>query len=230
MSRVIPKEQLTAYQRWELGSFDAGKPSPAPVVAAPPPPPEPEPILSVPLPTAEDLERIQREAWQEGFDLGHSEGRTAGYDEGFQEGNKDGQLHADRLHQLVEALQVESLRADENLAREVLDLSLNIAQQIIRSAVHVKPQNIILIIREALQSLPSLSGHHKIVVHPDDAGIVNDWLAKEHSHLSWRIIEDEQIAPGGFRFESAHNELDATLETRWREVTSCLGTDTSWLT
>ena len=94
MSRVIPKEQLTAYQRWELGSFE-----PIPVVEAEPPPPEPEPVLSVPLPTAEDIERIQQDAWQEGYDLGFTEGRKAGYEDGY----KTGEEHAERLRQLAEA-------------------------------------------------------------------------------------------------------------------------------
>lgn len=226
MSRVIPKEQLTAYQRWELGNIDPahGEPPP-PVEEAPPPEPEPETLLSVPLPTAEDIERIQREAWREGHDLGREEGRKAGYEEGYQTGEAD----AERLRQLAEALEVERTRQDEAIAREVLELALNVAQQILRATIQANPKSILVVIREALQSLPTLSGHHKVVVHPEDVAVVNDWLAREHGHLSWKVVEDEQLSRGGFRFESAHNELDASLETRWREITSCLGTETTWM-
>jgi flagellar assembly protein FliH len=233
MSRVIPKEHLTAYQRWELGSIDSGSLEPGSVVTVPepspppppPPPPEPEPVFSVAMPTAEDLERIQREAWQEGYDLGVEEGRKAGYDAGY----KTGEEAAERLKQLAEALSVESLRQDEAIAREILELALNVAQQLMRATIKARPQSILVVIREALQSLPTLSGHHKVVVHPDDASVVHDWLAREHGHLSWKVLEDEQMSPGGFRFESAHTELDASMETRWREITGCLGTDTSWI-
>lgn len=226
MSRVIPKEQLTAYQRWELGSIDplSGEP-PAEPVAPPPPEPEPEALLSVPLPTAEDIERIQRDAWREGHDLGREEGRKVGYEEGY----KTGEAHAERLRQLAEALQVESVRQDDAIAREILELALNIAQQILRVTIQANPKSILVVIREALQSLPTLSGHHKVVVHPEDAGVVREWLAREHGHLSWKVVEDDQLSRGGFRFESAHNELDASLETRWREITSCLGTETTWM-
>ena len=221
MSRVIPKEQLTAYQRWELGSFE-----PIPEVEdIPQPLPEPEPVLRVPLPTAEDIERIQQDAWQEGYDLGFMEGRKAGYEDGY----KTGEVHAERLRQLAEALQVESLRQDQSLAREVLELALQVAQQVLRVSIRTKPEGILAVIREALQSLPTLSGHHKVVVHPSDADVVRAWLEGEHGHLSWKVAEDAQMSPGGFRFESTHSELNASLETRWRETVGCLGTETSWM-
>ncbi len=225
MSRVIPKEQLTAYQRWELGSFDAGSVEPDPAEAPPPPPTEPEPVLSIPLPTAEDIERIQQEAWQEGHDLGFKEGREAGYKDGYASGEAD----VERLRQLADAFSGESVRQDEAISREVLDLALQVARQILRATLQAKPEGILDVIREALQSLPTLSGHHKIVAHPDDVPIVNDWLAREYSHLPWKVVEDAKLARGGFRIESAHSELDATLETRWREIVSCLGSDTQWM-
>jgi flagellar assembly protein FliH len=227
MSRVIPKEQLTAYQRWELGSFDAAHPEPTPeeTPAPPPAPPEPEAVLSVPLPTAEDIERIQQEAWQEGHDLGFSEGRAAGYEAGY----KTGEADVERLRQLAEALEVEKSRQDEAIAREVLELALGVARQMLRASIQVKPESLLTVIREALQSLPTLSGHHKVVAHPDDVPLVRDWLAREHGHLPWKVVEDAQMSRGGFRIESAHSELDATLETRWREITGCLGTETKWL-
>lgn len=227
MSRVIPKEQLTAYQRWELGSFDSGGLGPDRVESPPetPAPTDPEPVLSVPLPTAEDLERIQQEAWQEGHDLGFSEGRTAGYAEGYRTGEAD----AERLRLLADALEVERLRQDEAIAREVLELALNVAQQMLRATIKASPECLLVVIREALLSLPTLSGHHRVVVHPGDAAMVREWLDREHGHLSWKVVEDPQMAPGGFRFEGAHSELDAALETRWREITACLGTDTTWM-
>lgn len=229
MSRVIPKEQLTAYQRWELGSFDPPRPVPPPAPPPPPPPPAPEDVLSVAMPTAEDLERIQQEAWKEAYEQGYAEGEKAGREAGYEAGFKTGEHHTQRLHQLAEALQVESLLQDEAIAREVLELALGVAQQILRTTLQVQPTLILGVIREALQSLPSLTGHHRIVVCPDDARLVREWLAKEHNHLSWKISEDPNISPGGFRFESAHSELDATMDTRWREIITALGSDTSWL-
>lgn len=225
MNKVIPKEQLTAYQRWELAAFDA----PTDAAGAPPPAPatddDPAAAIKMAFPTAEDLERIHQEAWQEGFDLGKAEGHS----EGFAQGRAAGEAYARQLKALAEALEVERLRQDEAIAEEVMTLALVIAQQIVGTSLKLKPELILATLREAFLALPSLTGHYRVVVHPDSARVVHDWLAQEHGHLSWKVVEDPQLAPGGFRFESAHSELDASLAARWQEVADCLGTDPRWL-
>jgi len=230
MSKVIPKEQLTAYQRWELAAFEesgqrgaamgeAGYAQEALVESAE------EGGLQVNLPTAEDLERLHQEAWQEGYNLGMEEGRKAGYEAGRQDGEK----YVRQLRSLTEALDAERLRQDEEVAQELLALALSVAQQVVGTSLRVKPELVLETIREALISLPSLSGHYRVVVHPDSAQVVKDWLAQEHNHLSWKIIEYSQMQLGGFRFESAQSELDASMQARWREVIDCLGANTEWL-
>jgi flagellar assembly protein FliH len=225
MSKVIPKEKLTAYQRWELAAFeDSGAPDAGNPVsgganedgAA---------ALRVAFPTAEDLEHIHQEAWQEGYNLGQEEGRKAG----FEAGRKEGERYTRQLAALAEALESERLRQDEEVAQEVLALAMVVAKQVVSAGLRVKPELILATIREALLSLPTLSGHHVVVVHPDNAQVVREWLAQEHSHLSWKVVEDDQLEAGGFKFESAHSELDASMKARWREIAECLGASTEWL-
>jgi len=229
MSKVIPKEQLTAYQRWELAAFDDGvsatDPSPKQdTQATPAPPPAPvEP--QVVLPTAEEIENLHQEAWKEGYQLGMDEGRKAG----LAEGQADSQQYLRQLQTLVTTLEGGQLRQDQEVAREVLELSLVMARQILRTALHIKPELILEAIGEALKTLPTLNGHHKIITHPDSAKIVRDWLAQEHGHLSWKVMENSQMEPGDFRFESTYSELDGTIQTRWEELTRCLGTESGWL-
>ena len=229
MSKVIPKEQLTAYQRWELAAFDDGvsatDPSPKQdSQATPAPPPAPvEP--QVVLPTAEEIENLHQEAWKEGYQLGMDEGRKAG----LAEGQADSQQYLRQLQTLVATLEGGQLRQDQEVAREVLELSLVMARQILRTALHIKPELILEAIGEALKTLPTLNGHHKIITHPDSAKIVRDWLAQEHGHLSWKVMEDSHMEPGDFRFESTYSELDGTIQTRWEELTRCLGTESGWL-
>ncbi len=223
MSKVIPKEQLTAYQRWELAAFDG------PAGAAPTSAPDAAPEEKMVLPTAEDLERLHQEAWREGHELGLEEGRQAGYEAGFAAGRAAGEEYTRRLAALVHALEAGRLRQDEEVAREILALALTVAQQVVRRVFSIKPELILDGIREALLSLPALNGHHKIVTHPDHVDLVRDWLAHEHGHLTWKVVPDPQMEPGSFRFESAYSELDGSLLTRWREITECLGVDDTWL-
>ncbi len=227
MSKVIPKEQLTAYQRWELAAFDeAAEPANTPAPHAVEVPIEAasgdEKVI---LPTAEDIERLHQEAWQEGHQLGMEEGRNAGMAAGQEA--IDQQLTT--LQSLLTALEGGQLKQDQVVAREVLELALVVARQVLRTALEVKPELILDAISEALKTLPSLNGHHKIVTHPDNAQLVRDWLAREHGHLSWKVMEDAQMDAGSFRFEGTYNELDGSIQARWQELTRCLGADTTWL-
>jgi flagellar assembly protein FliH len=230
MSKVIPKEQLTAYQRWELAAFDDHETPPLTGTADSAADSVQDGVdadtdLRLNLPTAEDLERIHQEAWQEGYNLGLEEGRKAGFEAGRQEGEQ----YARQLRALTESLESERLRQDEELAQEILTLALVVARQVVGTSLRVKPELLLDTMRQALQSLPSLSGHYRVIVHPDTAQVVRDWLTQEYNHLSWKLVEDEQMEPGGFRFESAHSELDASLRVRWQEISACLGASSEWL-
>ena len=100
MSRVIPKEQLAGYQRWQAGSFD--KPAQAggePARAGSPPPAQEaanlataaeqagEMVVDIPFPTAEDLARINEEARNEGYQRGYDDGYGDRYRYGYRDDN-----------------------------------------------------------------------------------------------------------------------------------------------
>ncbi|MCU0932867.1 MAG: flagellar assembly protein FliH [Thiobacillaceae bacterium] len=221
MSKVIPKEQLTAYQRWELAPFEEGSAPNGRVRAG-----NESASAKVVLPTAEEVESLHQEAWRQGHELGLEEGRKAGYAEGMKAAEERMRL----LAALVDTLDGARLRQDEEIAREVLALALTVAQQVVRKAIQVKPDLLLEALRDALLTLPVLNGHQKIAVHPDHVELVRDWLVHEHGHLSWKVLADPKLDPGSFRFESSHSELDGSLRARWREITECLGVDDdTWL-
>ncbi len=221
MSKVIPKEQLTAYQRWELAQFEDNA---APHAQAGPQ--GENTAAKLVLPTAEEVESLHQAAWREGHELGLEEGRKAGFAEGMQAAGERLRL----LATLIETLDGARLRQDEEIAREVLALALTVAQQVVRKAIQVKPDLILEALRDALLNLPVLNGHQKIAVHPDHVELVRDWLVHEHGHLSWKVLADPNLEPGGFRFESSHSEMDGSLRARWQEIAECLGVDDdAWL-
>lgn len=207
-SRIIPKDELTAYQRWELGAFESQDKAASQ---------EAEPAEEVRLPTAEEVERIHQEAYQEGYQLGEAEGRRVG------------EAFSQQARALFLALEQEKLQQDQALAEEVLQLALAIARQVVGASFRAHPELMLKTVQDALAHLPTLSGHPKLIVHPSDAAIVRDWLAHEHGHLNWRVSEDAAMQAGGFRIESAQGELDATLPTRWQEVVAALGANPEWL-
>lgn len=236
-SRVIAKEQLTAYQRWELAAFEEpsvnGDRSPS--IIADPVDPEPEDVepVEVSLPTAEDLQRMQEEARREGYELGNKEGREAGLKSGHEEGYKEGQKAAaeqlKRLSALIEAMDLERLRQDEAIAQELLNVALCLTRQMLRTSLSIKQELILPVIREAISQLPNMTGHLRLKVNPDHAEDVREWLSGEQGHLHCKVVEDSSLERGSFHFESDHTELHADMATRWKDAVKSLGVDPGWL-
>lgn len=229
MTGFIPKEKLTAYQRWELAAFDeTGELPPtvplpeASVSPAEDPADQPPPLT---LATAEEIERIYAEAQESGYAAGHSAGYTAGHEEGITQA----QIEAIQINKLLENLQHALQDFDQGVADQLLTVSIEIASQVLRQSLRVKRELLLPVIREAVATLPFHQGHPALFVHPDDAALVRAQLGEHLSHNNWRIIEDSRLEAGGCRVELGASEVDATLETRWRRVIESIGVNQEWL-
>ena len=206
-SVIIPKEHLSAYQRWELGSFEQNKNPEKGMPAAT--------GASVDLPTAEQVERIHHDA--------HRQGYAAGYEEG----TARARMEAMRLNALVEQLDGALAEFDQQVAESLLALALEIARQVVRQSIAVRPALMLEVVREALLQLPHQ--HAAIHLHPEDASLTRAQLGDQLAHNGHRIFEEPSITRGGVRIEAGGSHLDATLETRWRRVVESMGTAGEWV-
>jgi flagellar assembly protein FliH len=202
-NKIIPKEQLSAYQRWEMSVLD----EPAAMAVE----------GQIPLPTAEEIEHIQQQAHDEGFAAGLVEGR------------RKGSTDAENLKQLLAGVEQAVRRADEVFADEVVGLALEVAKQMLRHALKIKPEMVVNVVRDAMGALPQSNHHLKLVLHPEDASLVRAYLEADLAHSSYKVAEDSRIERGGCRIENTNSELDATMETRWKMIVAALGRDDSWL-
>jgi len=221
---IIPKEDVAAYERWQAGSFDAGQPGPKKNVppktsAVPRREGDSGTVTHVKLPTAEEIENIHNTAQQEGHRLGHEAGYQAGYEAGMQAARTEAQ----KLAALVTNLQQALLDIDQQVADSVLELSLEVARQVIRSSLACQPEAILPLIREAITSLPLHHGNISIVLNPEDARRLQAQLGNQIAQSGWHLIEDADIAAGGCLIRTGSSEIDATLATRWRRVIEMIG-------
>lgn len=214
MTGFIPKEQLTAYQRWELAAFDEGEQAKAEISSDPVPEEIAEPAIK--LPTAEDIERIHSEA--------HEAGYAAGYESGFTEGKAQAGTEVARLQALADNLREQLTSLDQEIAEELLKVAVEIAGQVLRQTLRTAPESILPIVREAVATMPLHHGHPALYVNPVDAALIREHLGEQMAHNGWRIIEDSSIEAGGCRAESGTSEVDATLATRWKRVLEAIGT------
>lgn len=205
-SAVIPKEQLTPFEHWELASFDSHPRSKIQGAAQ----------RKTALTTVEEVENIRQQA--------HAEGRDTGYAAGIQQASTE----AAQIHELMQNLQVELNQLDKQVAQSLLDLSLEVAHKMVSETLQVKPEVILKIVSEAISSLPHFNQNAHLIMHPDDAELVRKHMGEQLSHAGWKIFTDSQIKRGGCRAETAHSHVDATMEARWKRVVESIGKDKSW--
>ena len=223
MTGFIPKENLTAYQRWELAAFDeaeqaatrAAKEKQALAEAAAKAPPSEAPQLA--LPTASEIERMHIDAHEQGYAAGYAEGIAAA------------QARANQIDTVMTHLQQAIDTLDQKIADQLLATAVEIANQMLRQSLKIKPELLIPVVREAIATLNAHSGHPVLFAYPEDAELIREQLGDQLSHNSWRIIEDATLTPGGCRVELGSSEVDATFETRWRRVLESIGINQDWL-
>lgn len=232
MSNVIPKERQSAYQRWEMTSFNE-EPASTSTVAAP--------VLdsaSIAAANAaaaahtaniaameEQIASIRAEAHTEGYATGMEEGRAAG----LAEGRAQAEQERLSLLQIADTFGTEIAQANELIAGDMLDLSLDLAKAMLKTALNVRPELIIPLVREAIHYLPTLQQPALLHLHPDDAAIVATHLGDELSTASWRVVEDPHMDRGSCRVETVTNQIDATTSTRWQRIAAALGKESDWL-
>ncbi|MDL2358035.1 MAG: flagellar assembly protein FliH [Pseudomonadota bacterium] len=212
-----PKEQQSAYQRWEMNSFGDDRPS---VVAARPPPP----VIAT-GPSDEEIAAIREQARLTGFDDGH----VAGYADGLAIGRAEAVQELEHLRSIALDFGQALSAADETIAADVLELALHLAKSMLRNALEIRPELVIPVVREAIEYLPVLQQPAVLMLNPDDALIVRTAIGEELEKGGWRVVLDPTVARGGCKVDTATNQIDAQIGARWERLTHALGKDVDWL-
>lgn len=201
-SAFIPKEKLSAYQRWELRSFDGAADAPAAAAGRE---------------TEDKARNLSRRAHGEGFDAGYREGaaRVA--------------AHAAEFVALLAAMREATAHFDQDIAGEVLGLAVALAQRMVHHALKVHPELVLPLVQEAMHRLAHARLPGKLVLHPADAELVRTHLAEQLAASGWVVCEDARLARGGCRLENAAGELDASVPHRWQRLAAALGETGDWL-
>jgi flagellar assembly protein FliH len=203
-SPVIPKEQLSAYQRWELGSFDA-------------PPTRAESVTETP-------EQITAQARAEGYRIGHREGLEAGRREALAQLTP----RVARMDELLAVLQSDLVQLDRELAGDVVELALVVARNLVGAELETRPEIIETCVEEALRQMAHNYGPVHLTVNPQDAAVVREVLKTSSRTPGGSLKEDSSPSRGGCRLETAGGEIDATIESRWQRITAALGRPLGW--
>ncbi|AKH22023.1 hypothetical protein AAY24_03335 [Sedimenticola thiotaurini] len=164
--------------------------------------------------TAEQLEELQKEAYQEGFELGKKEGFAFGHKEALEQGQQRISDLIGQVEALMQTLDTPLQELDEQVERELVDLVISMVRQLVRREIRLEPSHIIGIVRESLSILPVSSRNIRVQLNPEDAKLVREIYDMNDREQSWKIVEDPVLARGGCRIVTETSQIDATLESR----------------
>lgn len=164
--------------------------------------------------TAEQIEEIQKQAYQEGFEEGRHQGLIKGEAEVKQK--------IQQLVQVVDVLQKPLEQLDDTIEQELVTLAMVIARQIIRRELKIDPTHVIAAVREAVGQLPLASRNIRIFLHPEDSEVVRNSLGNSKGERRWEIMDDATQSRGGCRVVTETSQLDATVERRLAAIVASI--------
>lgn len=216
--------KLTAWERWELASFDNGTADAANGAALHADHAAAE-KTNVPLDPAE-IERICAQAREDGYQAGYQAGLQMGKRDGYAAGQTAAKEEAARIGKAANELDQALQEFDQQVADELLALAVEIARQVVRKEITARPEVILEIVNEALTYLPHQ--HAAIHLNPEDASLVRSYLGDVLTHAGHRILEEPTLKRGDCLLEAGGSQIDASTATRWRRVVESLGSNESW--
>ena len=227
-SNFVPKEKLSAYQRWEMDAFETADMQQEAQEIDSEPHLQPDDELQVQLP-AEEVAAAFQTAKDEGYAAGLQEGHAAGYAEGRSIAESEVKAEVAHIQALLHKLDQDLHDMDQHVADDLLELALALAKKIVTEALKLQPELIMPIVQEAIRNLPNTVQNPRLFLHPEDAKLVLAHLSGQLEQDHWSIREDEQLSRGGCRIEANGSEVNGSLEVRWQRVLSAIGQQDDWL-
>lgn len=203
---------------------------------------EPEPQNQEPdLPslTMAELERIRQDAFDEGlkqgheqgyidgFDKGVTEGKEAGYKEGVEIGKTQGKdeikpLLDEQLKGLktvLDALNAPLAKVDEAAEKQLVQLSVMLAESIIYQEVSISQSVILHTLKHSIDALNSEQEKVRIHLHPEDLAFIQTSYGEQAiADNHWQLIPEPTLERGGCEVKTAQSSLDMRLQTRVKET------------
>jgi len=162
--------------------------------------------------TVQQIERIQKQAYDEGFARGRSDGLAAS------------QGDIQQFRQVLQAMSDPLRDLDQALEQELILLAKAIARQLLRRELKEEPAHVVGVVREAIAALPAAARNVAVHLNPEDGKLVRDVLGAEEGERPWRIVDDPVINRGDCNIITENSRIDATLERRLTAVlTASLG-------
>lgn len=155
--------------------------------------------------TVEDIEALQKQAWEEG--------RQDGYEAGMDQIKKKGEQLLGMFRFMEQPLE----ELDETVVSQLTEMTLTVMRLFLKKECATDASHIQGVIQQALEFLPIKSRDISIHLNPADLELL------QHSGIDFdqeksRYVADPTVTQGGCKVESEQSHIDATVETRIQQL------------
>jgi flagellar assembly protein FliH len=173
--------------------------------------------------SARQLETIVRDAAREGREDGYREGFARGEQEGLVQGRAEGvaagrafiEDAAARLAGMIDGMQQPIAAQDAALRAAMVELVTRIARAVIRAELRLQPENIRVVVEQALAALPLGAAAVRVFVAPSDVELLADLGGAART---WTVLPDAALEPGDCRVEARESVVDYAVSARFAEL------------
>ncbi len=220
-SRFIPGEEIDVVEQWNFGAIDTASQLLAAQVKA-----------REAAEAAAQGQVMQQQGYQSGYAAGIVQGRTQAQAEVRRQMDeflaKQAKEAGNNLARLLTSAQNQLSDAEQAMAQDVLELTCELARQVLRHELGVNPNVLMPVIREALALLGAQNKSAVVRMNPSDMVVLQDLIQAEFSGLSITLVGDAAVSRGGCLVESAGTVVDGSLQKRWQRAVANLGLSIDW--
>lgn len=158
------------------------------------------------LMTAESIEVLQKQAFEEGY--------SQGFEKGMQDANAEITRRIKTIDDIAGFLQKPLDDLDQAVVEQLSQLAINIARKLIRRELKTDPGQIVAVVRETVSALPVGMQNIRVSLNPEDATLLRETMKLSDGEKAWSIIEDPLLSKGGCKVLTDFSEVDASVEAR----------------
>ncbi len=184
---------------------------------------------------AEDLRRRAHtdglaEGFDEGVAKGMEEGGKLGHEQALNENRAQMTAMVESLVAAMSELNEHRQEMEAAVLRDVIALSVKIAERITKRQGQLDPT---VVIENVTEALHLVTGAHdvRIAIHPRHRGVLDDVLPRLKLQFPTlqhvELVEDEAMAPGGCRLFTRQGLIDGDLDVQLDRIASELLPSTS---
>ena len=164
----------------------------------------------------ERIARLEREAYEKGFEQGQRDGMALG-----QKKMEQAVLQVQQLCRELGRLKAHIYKEAEG---EIVRLSLEIAKKIVRQEIRTTPGVVLNTVRAALQLLTDKS-KVRVLLNPQDMELMSEkvgQIALEQKLEGVELVEDEGVERGGCVLETGFGRINGNIEDQLAEIEKVL--------